>query len=379
MVKLNLGSKHRRLEGFVNLDKIFGWHFQDGLPGYPDNSVQGITISHALMFLTLPELNTFAKEMLRVLKPGGVVRITEDDTENIKSRWYKTGNTKSGPSCLTGPKMMRQILEETGFKVFDVDRSTTHFYDGSLMQAYRGGQPDFFFTEGVKPSAASPIEDVKPSPNSRVEETKKSSALLEGIKNSGKPFEIPNCSRDDLPQFFVDMGFKVGAEIGVYKAAFTEKFCKVGLKMFAIDPWMAYQGAGRTQQEQARQNFIFGHAQRTLAPYKDCEIIRSTSMDALKYFADESLDFVYLDGDHSFKHIAADIEEWSKKVRKGGIVAGHDYFYFSPRQTRLICQVSPVVDAYVKAFEIKNLYIFGADPNAKEKDNRYPSWMFLKQ
>lgn len=366
MVKLNLGSKHRKLEGFDNLDKIFGWHFQDGLPNYRDNSVDGITISHALMFLTLAELKTFAKEMLRVLKPAGVLRITEDDTENPNSRWYKTGNIKSGPNCLTGPKMMQQILEKAGFRVFVVDRNHTHFYDNSLMQSYRGGQPDFFFLEGIKPSTTSPNEG------------KKSSTLLEGIKNSGQPFEIKNCSRDELPQLFVDLGFKVGAEIGVYKAAFTEKFCQAGLKMFAIDPWMAYQGAGRTQQEQERQNFLFGHAQRTLAPYKDAEIIRSTSMDALKYFADGSLDFVYIDGDHSFKHIAADIEEWSKKVKKGGVVAGHDYFYFNPRQTRLICQVGPVVDAYVKAFEIKNFYIFGADPNAKEKDNRYPSWMFFK-
>lgn len=369
MVKLNLGSKHRRLEGFLNLDKIFGWHFQDGLPGYPDNSVEGITISHALVFLTLQELKTFTKEMWRVMRPGGVVRITEDDTENPQSRWYKTGNITidGGPKCLTGPKMIRQVLEETGFQVFDVDRNLTHFYDRSLMQSYRGGQPDVFFTEGVKPSTTSPIEG------------KKSSPLLEGIKNNGLPFEIPNCSRDDLPQFFMDLGFKTGAEIGVYKGAFTEKFCKAGLKMYAIDPWMAYQGAGRTQQEQERQNFIFGHAQRTLEPFKDCELIRSTSMDALKYFADGSLDFVYIDGDHSFKHIAADIEEWSKKVRKGGIVAGHDYFWFNPRQTRLICQVGPVVDAYVKAFEIKNFYIFDGDPNAKEKDNRYPSWMFFKE
>ena len=183
-------------------------------------------------------------------------------------------------------------------------------------------------------------------------------------------------SRDELPQFFVDSGYKVGAEIGVYKGGFTEKFCKAGLKMYAIDPWMAYQGAGRTQQEQARQDFLYGHAKRTLAPY-DCEVIRATSMEALKQFKDESLDFVYIDGDHSFKHIAADIEEWSKKVRKGGIVAGHDYFFY--KNMRLICQVKPVVDAYVDTFGITKLYTFGADPHAKDKDNRYPSWLWIKQ
>jgi len=63
---------------------------------------------------------------------------------------YQTGCVESGPHCLTGPKMMREILEGAGFKVYDVDRTTTHFCDASLMQAYRGGPPRRFFIEGVK-------------------------------------------------------------------------------------------------------------------------------------------------------------------------------------------------------------------------------------
>lgn len=149
-IKLNLGCKYRKLQGLDNLDKIFGWLFQDGLPQYKDSSVDGITISHALMFLTLPELEKFTKEMFRVLLKGGVVRITEDDTENPLSNWHQTGNVSSNPKCLTGPKMMRKILEGIGFKVYDVDRSTTYFYDKSLMQAYRGGAPNVFFIEGIK-------------------------------------------------------------------------------------------------------------------------------------------------------------------------------------------------------------------------------------
>lgn len=150
MIKLNLGCKRRKLSGFDNLDKIYGWLFQDGLPQYADGTVDGITISHAIMFLTVPELKTFMKEAWRVLKTGGVIRITEDDTENPSSDMYGTGCIASGPRCLTGPKMMREILEEAGFKAYDVDRKTTHFYDESLMQAYRGGPPKRFFIEGVK-------------------------------------------------------------------------------------------------------------------------------------------------------------------------------------------------------------------------------------
>lgn len=48
-------------------------------------------------------------------------------------------------------------------------------------------------------------------------------------------------------------------------------------------------------------------------------------MDVVKQFKDESLDFVYIDGNHSFQHVVNDLCEWEKKVKVGGIVAGHDY------------------------------------------------------
>lgn len=204
--------------------------------------------------------------------------------------------------------------------------------------------------------------------------------LIDGLKLKGRPAEIPDCSRDDLPEFFVEMGFKAGAEIGIHKGAYTEKFCKAGLKMYAIDPWMAYIGAGRTQQEQARQDFLYGHTQRALAPYKDCTIIRKTSMDALKDFETESLDFVYIDGDHRFPFIAEDIYQWYFKVKKGGIISGHDYFCTDPGANNVICHVKTVVDAFVKTYGIENFYVFGrSKPLEEEKrDDRVLSWMFVK-
>ncbi len=54
-VRLNLGSGWHTIAGFDNLDPLFedAWFFQDGLGEYDDASVEGITISHALMFLPL--------------------------------------------------------------------------------------------------------------------------------------------------------------------------------------------------------------------------------------------------------------------------------------------------------------------------------------
>jgi len=204
--------------------------------------------------------------------------------------------------------------------------------------------------------------------------------LIDAIKEEGKPFKVPNCGRDELPEFFKQMGYTVGAEIGVYKGEYTELFCKAGLKMYAIDPWHSYMGAGRTQKDQERQEFLYGHASRVLDKYTDCTIIRKTSMDAVKHFKDRSLDFVYIDGDHSFSHIAYDIQQWAYKVRKGGVVAGHDYFSTTPEAKNIICHVGPIVDAYIKAFGIKNFYVFGrTKPLEEEKRyDKYLSWMFIK-
>ena len=49
-------------------------------------------------------------------------------------------------------------------------------------------------------------------------------------------------------------------------------------------------------------------------------------MDAVVDVADESLDFVFIDADHKYVSVCEDIREWSKKVRIGGIVSGHDYY-----------------------------------------------------
>jgi predicted O-methyltransferase YrrM len=61
--------------------------------------------------------------------------------------------------------------------------------------------------------------------------------------------------------------------------------------------------------------------------YKD---MKMTSMEAVKNFEDESLDFVFIDGSHEYKDIKDDIIHWLPKVKKGGILAGHDY-YFPPQ------------------------------------------------
>jgi hypothetical protein len=182
--------------------------------------------------------------------------------------------------------------------------------------------------------------------------------IIDGLKLQGTPAQIPDCSRDDLPQFFADMGFKVGVDIGVYKGEFSEKLCRAGMKVYAIDPWLAYpdyQG-GRINYQQ-RQNDIYEHAKRLLAHY-DCQIIKKMSMEAINDFEDGSLDFVSIDANHSFKYIAEDLCGWSKKLREGGVIFSACYLCVNPKHSPN-CQAKYVIDAYTKAYGIDNWYIIG--------------------
>lgn len=179
-------------------------------------------------------------------------------------------------------------------------------------------------------------------------------------------------SRDELPALFNKMGFKVGAEIGVAGGHFSEKLCKgiPGLKMFCIDPWNTYR-ENRRGGGQSNHDANYEMTKNRLKDY-DATLIRKFSMDAVKDFEDESLDFVYIDGNHDFKYVLEDIVEWSKKVKRGGIVAGHDYYHFNNSG------VIEAVDMYVKQ-NILDLQTTEGSKENPDRDDRCPSFWWIKK
>lgn len=170
--------------------------------------------------------------------------------------------------------------------------------------------------------------------------------------------------RNDLPRFFNEFNFKTGAEIGVKEGGFSLKLCQgiPNLKLYCIDAWHRYPGSKerRDEVQEDRYNLC---VERLVKPY-GAELIKKLSMDAVKDFEDESLDFVYIDANHKFDYVMSDIIEWSKKVRKGGIVAGHDYYVFTN------AGVIQAVDTYTKAHNITEVY-FTLDPET--------SWFWWRQ
>lgn len=196
---------------------------------------------------------------------------------------------------------------------------------------------------------------------------------LEYIKQR---FNLPELKpRMDLPggrwiglaKLFAELQFNIGAEIGVETGAFSEYLCKANpnLKLYSIDAWTCYSG-WNDYNSQERLEEVYEAAKIKLAPY-NCEIIRGFSMDVVKTFKDETLDFVFIDGAHDFQSVTNDICEWTKKVRKGGIISGHDYFRSKGRYTN---DVVDVVNAYAYCKHINPWFIIRGDQRS--------SWMWVK-
>ena len=177
--------------------------------------------------------------------------------------------------------------------------------------------------------------------------------------------------RNNLGYLFKELGYKVGAEIGVYKGTYSEVLCRANpdMKLYCIDPWTTYESEDPEPygQDQKALDGFHEETKERLSKY-NCEIIKKKSMEAIKDFKQGDLDFVYIDANHSYHSVKEDVESWSEIVRPGGIVAGHDYGHFKHRDRNL--GTKKAIDEYVEANNI-DLFLIN--------QNYQTSWMFVKK
>ncbi len=192
--------------------------------------------------------------------------------------------------------------------------------------------------------------------------------------------EIPDVGRDDLPKFLFETGRRVGIEVGVNEGEYGIKLCHAGLKVYGIDPYVAYR-------EYKSPKSYVSHYLQALANLEgyDYTIIKKFSMDAVEDFEDESLDFVYIDGNHSLPYITADIFGWEPKLRKGGVMSGHDYaFVRGPREREMPrvydgVHVKAGVDSSAYIMNVDRLYILGEKAKKEgHKRDKWRSWFWIK-
>lgn len=127
----------------------------------------------------------------------------------------------------------------------------------------------------------------------------------------------------------------VGAEVGAWKGDFSALLLKLTrpTKLYLIDPWAyrddpGYEGAmyGGKIAGQAGMDAIYQSVCERFQRQEDkVVVLRKTSTDAAAELAPASLDWVYIDGDHTYEAVKADLEAYGQIVRPGGVIAGDDY------------------------------------------------------
>jgi hypothetical protein len=129
---------------------------------------------------------------------------------------------------------------------------------------------------------------------------------------------------------------KVGVEIGVHMGDLSWRLLGSNRNIFLylVDPWEecgADSSYASTEDHinrytQAEHDEAMRQAMNNVEMFKgQYKVLRMTSEEAAKQFPDESIDFVFIDGDHSYEGCAKDIDLWYPKLKDGGLLSGHDY------------------------------------------------------
>jgi hypothetical protein len=180
--------------------------------------------------------------------------------------------------------------------------------------------------------------------------------------------------RTQLHLLLNDRGFKNGVEVGVQKAEYSKYLLEnTKLFMYLVDIW-EYQPGYRDPANVStiEQENYMKIAVKALQGYEDrYKIIRKYSVDAAKDFEDNSLDFVYLDAQHTWAACTADLIAWYPKVRSGGLMAGHDFLNaYGDTPHEMVYEVETAVREFIAD---KNVELHTTWPN-----EAWPTWYWIK-
>jgi len=153
-----------------------------------------------------------------------------------------------------------------------------------------------------------------------------------------------------------------GIEVGVASGNYSVILNAWGFKnLYLVDAWEEFRDQTGKLTTQATCDKWYKDLQKRVP---NANIYKAKSLDAVKVFADNYFDFIYIDADHSYKSVKDDLNAWWPKCKKGGLMAGHDYLLKGTG-------VKQAVDEFCKSKNIKISLTKGSF--------RIPaSWYFIK-
>jgi predicted O-methyltransferase YrrM len=150
----------------------------------------------------------------------------------------------------------------------------------------------------------------------------------------------------------------VGVEIGVWRGSNALSILRnLNIrKLYLIDPYISYHNAVNSKKEyelkQVKQECL-----NRLAKYKNKVILIEKPSDVAWKEIKEKVDFVYIDGDHSYKQVKKDIKNYLPLIKDTGFIGGHDI------DTKLFTDKNPqrVLQAVIDSFPSHKIKIFSSD------------------
>jgi glycosyltransferase involved in cell wall biosynthesis len=128
------------------------------------------------------------------------------------------------------------------------------------------------------------------------------------------------------------------AEIGSWKGRSTDALLKSGhAQVYAIDTWLGSTDAKDETNWRAKQEDIFETFKKNVGYYPNLNINRELSLEAVKDYEDGFFDAIFVDANHTYEEVKADILAWLPKAKK--IISGHDYNPTWPGVVRAVDKV----------------------------------------
>lgn len=144
-----------------------------------------------------------------------------------------------------------------------------------------------------------------------------------------KPDQLPSLLKAQICSLHNGIAVEIGTWEGDFSFELLSK-CQFK-KVYCVDPYKHFDDEsypdGMNSLTQADFDAKFKTVNERFKIYGDrVEFLRMTSEEASKMFQDNSIDFVYIDGNHEYKYVKKDIELWYPKVKIGGYCTGDDIY-----------------------------------------------------
>ena len=118
----------------------------------------------------------------------------------------------------------------------------------------------------------------------------------------------------------------VGIETGVFGGTLCSTMMPMypNLKLYGIDPYREF--SMRPEWPQERWDDLHNAVIKMMEPWSSSwQLIRLPALEAATQFLSQSVDFAYLDDDHSYEAVKAELPVFEQIVREGGMLGGHDF------------------------------------------------------